>query len=306
VLTVSVVIPTYNRADEVIGAVESALAQTYGEFDVWVIDDGSTDATEEALAPYRDRINYMKTSNLGHAGARNHGIRASRGRYLAFLDSDDRWYPEKLERVASEAAKAPGVGLLYTDVVVVDTTRRPLWVQRTPDASGDAYLGLLKGNFITMSSAVVSRAALERVGLFDETFRLSPDWDLWLRIARQFPIRRVPCAVTEYRAHGADAQSADPSEDWANELRRVIQKAFSKDPQTEAIYGQTVTARLHYAVGRAVLLQGDYGRAASEFRQSWRLRPGSWKAALFLGVAATRGARFLPRRARRMLRLPQA
>jgi glycosyltransferase involved in cell wall biosynthesis len=304
--TFSVIIPTYNRASEVVSALESVLAQTYSDFDVWVVDDGSTDKTAEALAPFGAAINYVRTPNRGHAAARNRGIQDSRGRYTAFLDSDDRWYPEKLERVAGVAAKNPQVGLFYTDVVAVNATRERLWVQRAPDADGNSYLRLLGGNFITISSAITSRKALERSGLFDETFRLSPDWDLWLRIARLFPVQRVPYAATEYCALGTGSQSADASEAWGDELRRVVEKALAADPEIRASDRRRARAGMHYAIGRTTLLQGEFTRARRELLEALLLRPTSWKAVVYFGAAATRGAHFLPQGLRRRLRFPDA
>ena len=194
----SVVIPTYNRERDVLGAIDCVLAQTLGDYDLWVIDDGSTDGTEQALEPHRDRISYVKVANGGHAAARNIGIEKSTGRYVAFLDSDDRWRPEKLARYAEVIREVPDAGLLYSDVEIISAGGERLWSQPARRVVGEGYSALLQGNFITMSSAVASRQALDVCGGFDPSFRLSPDWDLWIRIARRFPVAHVPHPVTKY------------------------------------------------------------------------------------------------------------
>jgi glycosyltransferase involved in cell wall biosynthesis len=301
----SVIIPTYNRSRHVVEAVESVLAQRFDDFDVWVIDDGSTDATVDALHPYIASIRYLRQPNRGHAAARNRGIRESSGSYLAFLDSDDRWHPDKLGRFAEAIQRAADVGLLYSDVTVVTYGRQPLWVQRARRVDGgDGYLALLRGNFITMSSVVVSRAAVRACGLFDEHLRLSPDWDLWIRIARRFPVAHVPFPLTEYSALGADSQSADASEDWAAELQYVIAKALAADPATAREHSREIIARLNYAIGRTLLLQGSRRTAISAFGTSIRLRPTLWRPYVYLALTAADVIPRLPRRLKRILRLP--
>jgi hypothetical protein len=179
-----------------------------------------------------------------------------------------------------------------------------LWSQPARRVVGDGYLALLNGNFITMSSAVVSRQALNECGAFDPSFRLSPDWDLWIRVARRFPVAHIPYPVTRYCALGTDSQSADTSEDWTAELVRVVDKALAADPDLDGRRRRSIHAGLQYAIGRTQMLQGNRGAAIAAFGRSIRLDPRRWKALLYLALVRTRALGVLPRPVRRALRIP--
>jgi glycosyltransferase involved in cell wall biosynthesis len=301
----SVIIPTYNRERDVVAAVESVLAQTLSDFDVWVVDDGSTDRTTQELARFGTAIRYLKIPNGGQAAARNHGVSVSAGRYLAFLDADDRWSREKLKQYAQVIEKATDAGLFYSDYVVVDEAGKRLWSQRARPVEGDTYLELLHGNFVAASSAVVSRVALEACGGFDEALRGPEDWDLWIRIARRFAVVHVPHLLTEYRAGGADSQTTHRGTEWTSQLNRVIDKAFESDPAVEKAYGRDIRARVEYALGRTLMWGGNRSAASAAFARSFRLNPTSWRALLYLALLQTRTADVLPPLLRRALRLPK-
>src|SRR5918997_4295948 len=123
---VTAAITTYNRARFLPGALESAFAQTYRDYEVLVVDDGSTDDTERVLAPYVDRIRVIRQENQGRSGARNTAVREAAGRYLSFLDSDDRWLPDKLERHVPVLERDPRVGMVHGHVDLIDESDRPL------------------------------------------------------------------------------------------------------------------------------------------------------------------------------------
>jgi glycosyltransferase involved in cell wall biosynthesis len=208
--TVSVAISTYNREALVVAAVESALTQTYRDFEVIVLDNGSTDGTRKALEPYMQQIRYAFQDNQGRAGGRNAAIRMANGRYVAFLDSDDLWFPDKLERQVPVLEANPAVGLVHGQVDVIDERGRPLpeatrahralfsATHRRPVTYADYAL---ECRCLT-STVVVRREVLDRVGLYDPEIELE-DLDLYLRIMLDSELRFLdgpPLAL--YRLHG--------------------------------------------------------------------------------------------------------
>lgn len=199
--TVSVVIPTYNRAHLILEALESVFAQTHQEYEVIVVDDGSTDNTREVLAPFLHRIQYVWQENQGISGARNRGILLSRGRYIAFLDSDDRWLPEKLAKQVVYLDAHPKVGLLCCGLwryeIGKEETR-----ERRPQGFPKNFEELLQGpNFIPTSTAIVPRDCFSKVGLFDPALPPIEDWDMWLRLARQYKMHCLDEILAEHRLH---------------------------------------------------------------------------------------------------------
>ena len=195
---VSVVIPTYNYGRYVTEAVDSALAQTYPAVEVIVVDDGSTDDTRERLAAYGDRIRYIYQANAGLSAARNTGIRAASGPFVAFLDSDDAFHPRKLELQMALFAARPELGLVGT-AQFSDEPR--VWADIAPPAPRiDLSLDdiVIRSRFAP-SSAVARRECFAAVGEFDTDLRSVEDRDMWLRIAARFPVAAVEAPLTWYR-----------------------------------------------------------------------------------------------------------
>ncbi len=212
---VTVVIPTFNRAAIVVRAIRSVMRQTCQDWELIVVDDGSTDGTEQAVKGLSDnRIKYIRHDRNRLAGAaRNTGIRYAQGEYVAFLDSDDEWPPEKLQKELEVFRNSdPAVGLVYTGKMILDETGRVLEI-RMATKSGWVFDALLDSNFIGSSSLVtVKKQALERVGGFDETLVSHQDWDLCLRVARVSRIASVPNCLVK-RHLGSDQNLREPAED---------------------------------------------------------------------------------------------
>ncbi len=299
----SAVIPTYNRAQKAARAVESVLAQTVKDYDVWVIDDGSTDATAEVLAPFFDRIHYVAQANRGVAEARNRGIQESGGKYIAILDSDDRWRPPKLAAISRAIQAYPRAGLFYSQWEVVNEAGEGLWVDRSRQVKGSAYHTLLKGDFLAASSAVMSRECLEKVGGFDPAMEPCEDWDLWLRISREYEIRLVPEALVAFE-HIPQNKATSNINKWLTAHDRVIEKAFAADPTLSAANRQEVKANLEYVKGRVCLQPGSEGAALDHFRQAVSLQPSLLKARWYcLVLSFPRLRHLLPLALRRRMRL---
>jgi glycosyltransferase involved in cell wall biosynthesis len=191
---VSVVLITYNCAQYVGRAIESVLAQTWRRLELIVVDDGSTDTTAEIVARFDDsRIQYVRQDNAGIASARNHGIRRARGELLSFLDCDDWWLPQKLERQVARVIADPSVGLVYSLTIrVVPSGQVSDRFSRIVE--GRILDRLLMGNCIagSASSALLTRVAVNEAGWFDESLRVAEDWDYWIRVAARFPVACVP------------------------------------------------------------------------------------------------------------------
>lgn len=202
-LTVSVIIPTYNRSNYVQQAVESVLNQTYNDYEILVIDDGSTDDTKRLLEKYADRIKYVYQTNQKVGAARNNGIRHAQGKYIAFLDSDDLWLPQKLERDVAYFEANPQVGLVYSNVIYFSDEGANLYTRRMKSPSGDVLEKIIIDNFVVTSTVVVKRECLDRVGLFNEDLDLasSEDWEMWVRVASQYPLGYISEASTKSRIH---------------------------------------------------------------------------------------------------------
>lgn len=193
---VSVVIPTYNNAQFVCDAIDSVLAQTYKNYEILLIDDGSKDNTGRVIEKYDGKqIRYIYQENKGLAGARNTGIKASRGELIAFLDADDMWLPEKLERQAGLMNAFPNVGLVGCGYYGVDESG-----ERVKEMKGRNYLNkelllndLMVRNVVTGSgSGVLARKeCFEKAGLFDESFRSTEDRDMWYRILNFYDLKFV-------------------------------------------------------------------------------------------------------------------
>jgi glycosyltransferase involved in cell wall biosynthesis len=206
---VSVVIPTYNRAATLLRAVDSVLAQTWPAFELLIVDDASTDDTAARIAPYLGgRVAlHRRPRNGGATAARNAGIAAARGTYVAFLDSDDEWLPEKLARqVALFEAGPPDLGLVYAGLWQLVDGRPPVLVP--PRQRGRVHEALRWRNLIgTASGVMVRRSVLLATGGFDERLPACEDWDLWLRIARDHRVDAVPEPLLRYHDGNGDRLS---------------------------------------------------------------------------------------------------
>jgi GT2 family glycosyltransferase len=185
---VSIIIPTYNRASWLKGAIDSVLNQTFRDFELIVVDDGSTDETEAIVDSYDDPVKYFYQSNQGPSAARNLGIKQATANLLAFLDSDDRWLKEKLQIQVDLMMKNPDVKICYTDETWIRNGKRVNPKKIHQKYSGWIYQKCLPLCIISPSSVMIHREVFERAGLFDESMFVCEDYDLWLRISRYYPI----------------------------------------------------------------------------------------------------------------------
>jgi len=215
---VSAIIPTHNRKAFVVEAVASVLDQTYGDYELIVVDDGSEDGTEEVLAHYRGQVRYAYQDNNGVSSARNHGLGLAQGEFIAFLDSDDLWMPEKLGVQVAFMDEHPEAQLCYTDEIWIRRGVRVNPRKKHTKYSGEIYAKCLPLCIISPSSALMRRGLFEEVGTFDPSFPVCEDYDLWLRMAARFPVNFIPQKLIVKRG-GHPGQLSQQG--WGNDRYRV-------------------------------------------------------------------------------------
>ena len=189
--TVSVIIPTYNRADFLKEAIESVFAQTFCDFELIVVDDGSTDRTRDLLAAYGERLRPIFQANRGVSSARNAGIRAAQGRYIALLDSDDLWLPKKLAAQIAAMEAQPDIPLCHTEEIWIRRGVRVNQMKKHQKHGGHIFPHCLPFCVVSPSSALMRRAIFDEVGYFDEALPACEDYDLWLRITKTHPVHFI-------------------------------------------------------------------------------------------------------------------
>jgi glycosyltransferase involved in cell wall biosynthesis len=204
---VSVIIPTFNRRALVCEAVESVLAQHDPDFELIVVDDGSTDGTDVALAPFGHRLRYVRQDNRGVSAARNAGVRSARGEWIAFLDSDDLWQPGKLTAQLAYIAAHPRTQMCQTGEVWIRNGVRvnPCRHHRKPD--GDVFLPSLRRCLVSPSAVMLRRELFEAAAGFDESLPACEDYDLWLRLTQTTPVALIDRPLVIKRGGHADQLS---------------------------------------------------------------------------------------------------
>ena len=274
---ISVVIPTYNRADLLREAVDSVLAQQWSELEVVVVDDGSTDRTPELLAGYGDHVRVIRQENAGESNARNAGILAAKHEVIALLDSDNRWHAGKLRRQMELFSADPAPDFTFTAYTRFgDVPREDVMLDGWEATQEHALEQLLLGCRINTSTVVASRSCLTAAGLFDEGLRCAQDYDLWLRVAVQgYRIAYLPEPLTEYRMHG-DAVSGNAALVNAS-TEHVLERLFDSGAlphrfQRERSY---YLARSYLNSACFYLDASDGGAAAAAITRAARARPAS-------------------------------
>lgn len=189
---VSVIIPTYNRASFLPNAITSILQQTYEDYEVIVIDDGSTDETPRVLKQFEGKIKVLFQKNRGASAARNLGIQEADGNYISFLDSDDQWTRKKLQIQMQRIQEDPDIKICYTDEIWIRNGVRVNQKKRHRKYDGWFIDKMLPLCLISPSSVLIHREIFDTVGMFDEGLPVCEDYDLWLRINVRYPITFIP------------------------------------------------------------------------------------------------------------------
>jgi glycosyltransferase involved in cell wall biosynthesis len=282
---VSIIIPTHNRASALGTAIRSVLSQTEQDFEVLVVDDASTDSTEQVVTGFGDaRIRYLRQpTKRGVAAARNAGIESSTAPYIAFLDDDDEWLFEKLAFQLALVRKYAGVGLIYGAQETVEAaTGRSAIIRLAGDPEAQ-----LRWCRITTSTVMVARTAVDKVGLFDEQLVCGSDYDLWIRLWRAgVEFRGIDRMLARYAIHDKGLTANVPEKIAAQE--RILQKHASFLAEDRPSFSEQ-----YRILGLLCLTAGEGLKGRKALARSVRLRPTLRTAAYY--AISLFGAGALPR-----------
>ena len=230
---VSVIIPTYNRGWIIKEAIDSVLAQDYTEFELIVVDDGSTDHTSDVLDSYKNVIKVFSQKNKGVSAARNRGIAEASGQFIAFLDSDDLWLSQKLSVQIEFFNQTPDVLICQTEEVWIRNGLRVNPKKRHKKPSGMIFKPSLELCLVSPSAVMIQRSLFDRVGEFDETLPACEDYDLWLRISCGFPIHLIDTPLIIKRGGHDDQLSSMAGLDKfrIKAIEKIIKSGLLSDDQ---------------------------------------------------------------------------
>lgn len=255
---ISVIIPTYNRAWCLARAVESVLNQNFSDYELIVVDDGSNDETDLVLAPYGDALRVIRQPNRGVSAARNAGIKAARGRWIALLDSDDHWLPDKLKAQIDWLTAHPDYRICQTEEIWIRDGRRVNPKKRHRKHGGDIFERCLPLCLVSPSAVMIDRRLLDEVGGFDEDLPACEDYDLWLRIACSHPIGLVDAPLIIKTGGHADQLSRAP------ELDKYRIQALAKILRSGRLSSTQYTAALEILTAKVKVYAGGCRKRGRE------------------------------------------
>lgn len=254
--TISVIIPTYNRAHLIGESIASVLAQTYTDFELIVVDDGSTDDTEQQVRGFTDpRIIYIKQENKGRSHARNCALDLARGRYIAFLDSDDLFLPDKLALQVAYLDSNLHVGMVYTSAYCIDYSGNALNERYIASVSGKIYksIAFFRPVTITLPTVMARRELFAEVGGFDVKMHRFEDTDMWRRISKVTHIAALPEFTCKLRTHTDNSLASQRPDQIIAALDYYAQKILRDDASIGSMRLRRGLGGLYYYYGRAFL-----------------------------------------------------
>lgn len=283
---VSVLIPAYNAEKFIRRTVNSVLAQTFGDFEIIIVDDGSKDSTGKIVGLMRkkdQRIIYYYQDNRGLASARNRLFELSRGEFLAFIDHDDEWMPQKLEKQLEVFKNNPGTAMVFSDAFIKNNGKLlgSCFSERRPFRGNVFYEYLFSDNFVPLLTVMLSRSVLAEFIPFNTHYQVNEEFDLFLRISRDYKIDYVDEALAVYHIHGGNT--------IISKHRRFIEESFAildywikNDSAVSACYRKQLNrriAQLHYKNGLYYLSVRDYSQVFSAILSSFGSRILNFDAA---------------------------
>lgn len=230
--TVSIIIPTFNREKFIGAAIESILEQTYQDFEIIVVDDGSTDGTADIVKLFpTDKLKYIYQMNHGRSNARNHALKIATGRYITFLDSDDLYLPNKLELQVGYLDTHPDVGMVYTSAYCMDENGNSINHRYDAEVSGWIYqeIAFFRPVTITLPTVMARSEVFDKVGGFDEKMERFEDTDMWRRIAKTFLVDAIPIPTCNLRTHEGNALVGQNPQQIEAAVIYYIDKVFAED-----------------------------------------------------------------------------
>jgi len=271
---VSVVIPTYDRIETLPRSLDSVINQTFPDWELIVVDDGSTDGTDKMILRDYPAVRLHRQENGGVSSARNSGAALASGEWIAFLDSDDAWLPEKLERQLSALANEPELRLSHTDEIWIRNGKRVNQPKGYAKSGGGIYLRCLPLCCICPSSVLLRRDLFDVIGGFDETLAVCEDYDLWLRITAREPVHYLDQAlVRKYGGHEDQLSTTV----WGLDRYRIraLEKILSEktlSPKDQFLTKETLIKKLR------ILISGARKRGNQEVVAEYEPRLSEWEA----------------------------
>jgi len=264
---ISVIIPTYNRLPLLQRAVTSIFDQTFGDWELLVIDDASTDGTSEYMKGYTDtRVRLLRNpDNRGAQESRNLGIRHAQGDLVCFLDSDDVWVPEKLAlQMDTMKGRGGSAGVVYSYCGIMESETGRMYDWQSPDFEGDIYRDILARPFIDFITPMIRRECLDRIGLLDTRVPSYQEWDTFIRIARHYTFVRVPQTLAYYCLHGDATISKDRrlhTLGYLYVVKRHEEEILRHCGRPTLAYHYLVCAKNHYRLHDPLPMAGALGRS---------------------------------------------
>jgi glycosyltransferase involved in cell wall biosynthesis len=292
---VSVVMPAYNASSFIAEAIRSVVDQDYPNMELIVIDDGSSDGTPEIAAHFGNQVQIVRQQNAGPAAARNRGLEAAKGDFIAFLDADDVWLPSKLTAQVRYLQDHPETGVVFGGFMLWPPTADGAFVpppephnadgplKLVAACSGWIYKDLLLDSAICIITAMVRRSVIETIGNFDESLRTGEDYDFWLRVSRQFRADKLDRTVARYRLHPGGTTNFPRQENNEYQvLQRTLARHGPKGPDSLTPTARALRVRLfklcfdhgylHIRNGSPTIAQRSFGAAIAYMP----LKPKAW------------------------------
>jgi glycosyltransferase involved in cell wall biosynthesis len=282
--SVSVILPCYDGARWISDAIKSVLAQTYEDFELVIVNDGSTDDSEKIVASYLSdkRVRYICQENKGFSAAINRGTKESSGNLIGFIGQDDLWMPNKLELQVKYFSQHKDADLIHSNYCFIDSEERIVGVRdfRSPNflSKKEMVKRLFLGNFIGFETVLVKKRCFDEVGFFDERMTGFSDHDMWLRLAGSFNIRYLDVCSVKKRQHEFQLSNVRMTDVLKDEFL-MVQKVVDRYPFLQKIE-QRKLASLYYALGIALLQEGNYEKAKEKLLKAIRCQPWKLKAAV--------------------------
>jgi glycosyltransferase involved in cell wall biosynthesis len=255
---VSVIIPTYNRGHLIVETLNSVFAQRFTNYEIIVVDDESTDDTEEVLKDFvlSGKIQYIRQDKGGQGKARNTGINASKGEFIAFLDSDDKFVDDTLVQQLEVHTQYPEAGLVHGDFIKFDNRGNDLGIRDTSFFSGYIYPEILLywKTLMATPCVMIRRSFMDQVGFFDESLKAQEDLDYWRRIARVAPFVHIPRVLAKIRSHSG-SMSSDKTH-AADTYKVYFQKAFEDDPTLDRSFRSYAMSNMYLNIARNLMGEG--------------------------------------------------
>jgi glycosyltransferase involved in cell wall biosynthesis len=289
---VSIIVPTYNGVRYIAETIQSILQQTYKDFEIIVIDDGSTDETVQVIHSFGKKVRYFYQSNRGPASARNIGIQQAKGKYIALIDHDDLWLPNKLEKQVPILEKMPGVGLVYSDAFnfYTDSNECPntCFDLKQPYA-GKVFKYLFIGNFIPNLTVLVRKECFEKIGYFDVSgkMRMTDDYHMWLQVSQQYDFEYIDQPLAKFRRHQNNMSRDDIG--MILDTNAALKNICKEYPECIGyLTKQKRFSELIYKLGRHALMDEKPNEAVRFFYNSLIEYPLYLKSLIFLVISLWR------------------